>query len=169
MLLAHTESQENSGIALSGRCFSFLLRNGNYLKSRSKRISSGGNVTHSTPWLLSCLRKGIGEVIFTCFWGCSALLHHQPGWRGYLLPLCFVVLGSFWEAQLRGQQFPCWKVTCKCLSASASGPIFFSFQCYWLSEEIRTKEYNILCVADRKFFRHAVLEILVGSKAFMVN
>lgn len=61
------------------------------------------------------------------------------------------------------------KVTCKCLSASASGPIFFSFQCYWLSEEIRTKEYNILCVADRKFFRHAVLEILVGSKTFMVN
>lgn len=86
----------------------------------------------------------------------------SAGLRGYLLPLCFVVLGNFPEAQLRGQQFPCWKVTCKCLSAS--GPIFFSFQCYWLSEEIRTEECNILCVADRKFFIHAVLEIRVGSK-----
>lgn len=121
----HTQSQENSGIAFSGRCFSFLLRNGNYLKSRSKRRSSGGNVTHSTPWLLSCLPKGIWEVIVTCFWGCSTLLHNQPGWRGHLLPLCFVVPGSFWEAQLRGQQFPCWKVTCKWLSAAAAGPIFF--------------------------------------------
>lgn len=88
------------------------------------------------------------------------LLHHQPGARMAFVATVSVVAGKFQGRNREDDDnFHEEKATCKWLSASAARLIFSSSWCYWLSEEIRTKKYSILHVADKKSFIHAELEI----------